>query len=733
MILARAQTRPGRPPHGRRTDVQGLRAFAVLVVFLEHLLKWPSGGFVGVDIFFVISGFLITGLLLKEYAATGGISFWGFYRARIKRIIPAATLVIAVTVGVSHILFLTNRSASVLQDGIWSFFFSANWRFAAEGTDYFAAGQAVSPLQHYWSLSVEEQFYFVWPWLLLAVLAVVGRFHRGLDDRSRRWSAGIAIGIIIAVSFAWAMVQSTENPTVAYFSTFTRAWELGAGALLAVVAPVFSGMSAVVRSLLAWSGIGAMTASVFLLSDSTPFPAPGALLPTLGAAAVLASGVGEQARFIAPLTNPVSRYIGDISYSLYLWHFPAVIFGAALFPDAGSAGYIGVVVVAFGVAALAYHLFEKPLHRSPLMNSRGNARRGTEWRDWVKEQLPVWKNMRWVGLGATVVSVAVIGTLVYALPPTVATDLLYGRAQPPAALAVPEPAASAPSAVGSGDAAEVPSASGAGPQQQALTAKISAALQATSWPEGFENSFNQGGWPEEIERCAEPIRILGDDCIWGDGDRLAIILGDSTSVAYTSALRDILNANGFRVQGFAMNGCEYSDTVINNASVADFCPTRKQDAVDAITTKKPDLVFVTNAHVQHTPLGASDPLTGPEWISTLQSGVEKFSASAGKVVFLAPAPADVNVSECYTALTSPSDCAGSVTASHKKYSAADETVAAALGGVAVESASWFCVQDLCPAFVEETPTKGDRLHVAPRYVDIIEPAMEEALRAAGIF
>lgn len=148
---------------GFRADIQGLRALAVVVVFADHLWRWPTGGFVGVDIFFVLSGFLITGILLREWEQTSKISFLNFYVRRLKRLMPAAILVIAVSVGLGWLVFYSDGARSITQDGIWAGLFAANWRFIREGTDYFALDGPTSPMQHYWSLSVEEQFYFVTP------------------------------------------------------------------------------------------------------------------------------------------------------------------------------------------------------------------------------------------------------------------------------------------------------------------------------------------------------------------------------------------------------------------------------------------------------------------------------------------------------------------------------------------------------------------------------------------
>ena len=241
----------GRPKAGPRRDIQGLRAFAVVAVVLDHLVDWPRGGFVGVDVFFVLSGFLITGLLLREHERTGRISFGDFYRRRVKRIVPAATIVIVATVVASWFVFTSARFGSTLGDAVYALLFAGNWRFALQSTDYFSA-QTTSPLQQYWSLGVEEQFYLVWPLLLLAVFAVMAR--RGGTARQARKVVGAVLGVVVLASFAWALYETAAVPDRAYFSTFSRTWELGVGALLAVAAPLLARLPGHVRPVLSWTG-----------------------------------------------------------------------------------------------------------------------------------------------------------------------------------------------------------------------------------------------------------------------------------------------------------------------------------------------------------------------------------------------------------------------------------------------------------------------------------------------
>ena len=200
---------PATRQHRSRRDIQGLRCIAVVAVVCNHLFGWPSGGFVGVDVFFVISGYLITGLLLREHRRSGHISFGGFYARRIKRIVPAAVLVLGVTVFVSWLLLGWSRTESTADDAVWSALFAGNWRFLLEGTNYFALGQQLSPLQHYWSLGVEEQFYLIWPWLLLLLFAAMGRLRR---PGAYSIVAGLAVAVVSAVSLYWALEQTRQQP-----------------------------------------------------------------------------------------------------------------------------------------------------------------------------------------------------------------------------------------------------------------------------------------------------------------------------------------------------------------------------------------------------------------------------------------------------------------------------------------------------------------------------------------
>ena len=352
-----------------RPDIEGLRAIAVLVVLFFHVgLPNFEGGFVGVDVFYVISGFLITGLLLREGQESGKVDLIRFYARRMRRLLPAALLVIVVTLIASAVIVTPLRLTEIAGDAAASALYVSNFRFALEATNYLAM-DAPSPLLHYWSLSVEEQFYLVWPLLLLLATRLL----------PLRFVGGFFVVLAVA-SFGLSLYWTDVSQAWAFFSPVTRGWELAAGALIAIgllrIPRRAPRPTAAVTVVL---GLALIVASVLLITTETPFPGVAALLPVLGAVLVIVGGVsGPTLPGRIVLANPISRYLGRISYSLYLWHWPILI----LVPIAMGSNEMSLRIALAGVAVilaiLSTELVERPFRRASFLaeRSRGSIQLG---------------------------------------------------------------------------------------------------------------------------------------------------------------------------------------------------------------------------------------------------------------------------------------------------------------------------------------------------------------------
>jgi peptidoglycan/LPS O-acetylase OafA/YrhL len=351
-----------------RVEVQALRAVAVGLVIGYHL--WPKaipGGFIGVDVFFVISGFLITSLLVRELERTDRISLTNFWARRARRILPAALVVIGVTAAATFLFVPVNLWSQYLGDLRASTLYVQNWHLAHAAVDYFAAEQSPSPVQHYWSLAVEEQFYVVWPVLLLVATLLT----RGRSAVTRRRALAGFIGVATLASVVYGIRHTAANPADAYFATTTRAWELGAGALLAL-APA-PRLIAPARAALSIAGLAAIAVAAGAFTTATQFPGAAALLPVLGAVAVIRAGAPGGRLTPTPLYGwaPV-QFLGGVSYSAYLWHWPLLILAPyVLHRDLTTSDRISVLMLTILIAWLSRTVLEDPIRTSRAIARRG--------------------------------------------------------------------------------------------------------------------------------------------------------------------------------------------------------------------------------------------------------------------------------------------------------------------------------------------------------------------------
>lgn len=687
--------RPEMAKRAFRADIQGLRAVAVLAVIADHLFSYPRGGFVGVDVFFVLSGFLITGHLVQELESKGRISFGQFYKRRVKRILPAAVLVVAVTWLLSSLVLSAARARDIGVDSIWAMLFSANWRFATSGTDYFEASGPVSPLRHYWSLAVEEQFYFVWPLLMVLVYFLV----RQSKDKLR--PALTTTMLIVAVaSFVWAIYETTASPSWAYFSTFSRAWELGVGALLAVTTVHLSRIPQHVRPILAYIGLGGLILSFLVVSADRLFPAPWAALPVISTAIVIASGTGGRPFHVVPLTNGPMSYVGNISYSLYLWHFPILVLLAAIL-DEGASYYSVALILTAGLSVASYHFVEQPL--------RGFSR--------AKLLGRVSKKMREPSKEKQVAGVAVLATLsaalvVFALQPS-------NPFQPSPLVVISAPIPNAVDAV----------------QKHGLAADVDAALAATAWPE-LSPSVDQLDDSKPLEEAQGCGTLNVDDpslCTFGD-DALPeiVVLGDSTGLTLLPTVRAAFGGE-YRIRTMSLPGCPIIDLDLRfkDAEKEGDCLLYRSAAIEQIKLTKPAFVLLTNTYSAALELKSAGGSVeaAKEWSTAISSLAKTLEEGGTRVLAVSPPPVGKQLEECATAMSAPADCVSRVPDIWNTIAKAESTAIGAQNYV--NTKEFFCnADDACPSYVGSTPTKRDAVHTTRQYAVLIADEFKTKVLAA---
>ena len=556
-----------------RPDIQGLRAVAVGAVLLYHA-NWSlfRGGFVGVDIFFVISGFLITGILLREAQSTGRIRLGDFYAKRARRILPAATIVLLATLVLTVLLLPQIRWESIALEAVASAAYVVNWVFAA-GTDYLNAEVAASPLQHFWTLAVEEQFYIVWPLVLVALLALLRpREREGMsadaaaDRRRARAMQGARIGVLLILvpSLVFSIFYTAVEPETAYFVTTTRLWELAIGAALAVFASQVERIPHWLGYTLGWAGLAAIVAAALFFSGAMPFPGYAALVPTLGAAAIIAGGMNGRAETGVGrlLTLKPMRWVGDISYSLYLWHWPLIVIGTYLLGGELRVRY-GLLIVAFAIlpAWLSYRFVENPFR---------------DW-SWVKTS-----TRRSLTAGAGLMAAtAVAASLVFIAPASMNPEYQAAAEDRIGAEALTDDFTNDDLASFTGAGAPVDVVEG-GFTPSAINAREDNTVV-------YELGCNRSS------RSATP-KI--DGCIFGDPDSdvSVVLIGDSHAANWSSPYIALAEKNGWKLRITSKASCGFSDVSQADRDGQEYTTCNKWAAtsLQQILTERPDLVVTAN-------------------------------------------------------------------------------------------------------------------------------------------
>ncbi|RPF20138.1 acyltransferase family protein [Myceligenerans xiligouense] len=674
---------PGAHP-GFRPDIEGLRAVAIGLVLLYHA-GWGivSGGFIGVDVFFVLSGFLITGLLIREVERTGRISLKEFYARRAKRLLPAAALVLAVSALVTWLTGSVVEWATFGGDIVAAAIYLVNWRLAERSVDYLAEGTSQSPVQHFWSLAVEEQFYIVWPLVLLAVVLIVRRTGIRL-----RPAMATGLALVAIPSLVWSVVATANLPAEAFFVTTTRLWELAIGAFVAVGAPLWAKVPVLAARILGWAGMAVIAACALVLDETAAWPGSLALLPTLATAAVVVSGSNGHAPRLLSARGMV--WIGGLSYSLYLWHWPLLIGATNLLGGIDAITGTLVVIGAILPAWLSLRLVENPIRRAPaLARSAG--------RTLV------------MGLVLTLVGVLAGFALVRGVPQveTVAEGEVQGAA------VLRQDGDGSRSGIEITDSVE------------AMTPQPVAAV------DDVPSAYDRGC---QVSQDA----VVPDYCEYGDpeGGRLVVLAGDSKALQWVDALDRIAKDEGWRLLVATKSSCGLYDAIPATEGPAyEACQQYNTALLGELVEMKPAAVIVSQRHSL-----AIDPVTGEPsrqamvegtaraWKTLVGAGIEVTTILDNPVpVGVAGGGVYKCVAENLDTLTACSfDRAEAVESSGAP---AQKAAAARVPEVkAVTVVDLFCDEKRCPAVIGNVLVYRQGSHVTNTYALSAVPILRERLR-----
>lgn len=669
----------GRPGGGFRAEIQALRAIAVLVVLLFHI--WPDslpGGYVGVDVFFVISGYLITSILFREFEANGRISVWNFYVRRIRRLLPAATLVLVAIALVTPLLPQTRWPDNV-QGIVASALYVQNWWLARQAVDYLAAESEPSMLTHFWSLSVEEQYYIFWPLLLM----LVGLLPAAWRSRPGRLFASLVIGVA-AASLVYSVWLTSHNPPLAYFSTLTRAWELGVGGILAVTVR-WRSLGQGFRDVLGWTGVAMIAIAALAYDRSTPFPGYAAALPVLGAAFVIAArdSNGLLSSYAWLKTRPF-QYFGDISYSLYLWHWPVIIVYGAL---SGRSPDLLDGLIIFGVSTALAHQ-SKNLVEDAFRHPRDGKDKEAAWKPFA------------LGAGCILLS---LGAAWAAPRPWRAADADVR----PMVAAAPTVASHPGAAVLSdGTRAEA----GAALLPEPATAR-------EDLPAPYRDRCLSRGSSKAVKVCEYGQR---------DGRRTVMLVGDTYAAQWQPALEEVAQANGWRLAVAAKTGCALGDVAPANSDGSAFeaCESWRADLVRKVDRMKPDLLLVAQAPSVRIRGHEGGKATAEALSGALQGFVAGRVQAGIPVAFLRSTP--MMGKDC----RDPGALAGCKRPRKRALVDPDPVLVAAsrLEGVPVlDLTDGICLADACPAVVGNVVVYRGAAHLTATYARTLGPALARAL------
>ena len=701
-----------------RADVEGLRGLAVVVVVLFHAnLAGLVGGFIGVDVFFVISGFLISGLLLRERERTGRIGMLQFYARRIRRLLPAAIVALIATLVVALNVVAPLDRPTVGLDGGAAALSIANIRFALAEGDYFASVGAPSPFLHFWSLAIEEQFYLVWPALFLLVA------RRG--DLRRRLT--VTLVAVVALSFAANLVVTDIAANWAFYSLPTRAWELGLGGLLAIGADQLARVPGRIVGLAGWVGLGAIVAATLTFDSSLPWPGAAAVLPAIGTVAILAGGGRAwgpgRLLAVAPL-----RWLGRISYSLYLVHWPILVLAPiAIGTELDGVTRLGLVGLSVAAAVVSWALIETPF-RSGLPSLALRPRRTLS-----------------VGMSA------ILAVVIVAAIPSFGAGSIEAANPPPGTVEASEepwPTDDWPSAPPEPTVSPDPSAGPSDPTSPSASPSPRPSPTPTPAPTPRPDKANHGPLPADVKPAlgqarADEERLRRDgclafepatiprDCVYGvrDAAYTVALVGDSHAAQWFGALERLARHEGWRVVTFVKVACPFIDMrVWNIALKREYreCAAFNEATISRLEAIKPDLTLVSMSRFATRPLRDADDTVAAKGAAVGRM-IERLP---GRTMLIVDTPyAKIDVPGCLSAHRNDVDACSipAWVAFTDRLGDVEAVAAKASGAGLIDLTSRICLGRPCPVVVNGMIVFRDHSHLTATFSRSLAPALGAAI------
>ena len=722
-----------------RPDVEGLRSMAVLLVLVYHAkFGIVSGGFIGVDVFFVLSGYLITGLLLRELATTGTVSLANFWARRARRLLPASGVVLLATLVAGRFMLDGLSQGELARDAIAACLFVANIRFWKVGTDYLSEGLRESPLLHFWSLAVEEQFYLVWPGLLMLLVRVA---------RLSRRTLGAVIGVMWVVSFAACVKLTHDSQPWAFFMLPARAWELLTGAALALAGGRLLRANRQLVAMLGWLGLGVILACSVQFSQATSFPGYAALLPVVATMLVLNAGPAPDGPALILRTKPM-QWVGARSYAIYLWHFPMLVLVGAKWGESGRidalpvATRIALLLGSVGLAAVSYHFIENPVRHSRGLSAV--PARSLVMGAWVAiigvgGAALLLHNPPSLSAGGEVAAPTLVvdaGALVTTTAAPVSTATTVAADASTTTVAVATTTTTTTAAIAVADASKDNPAALA-PLIAANLPVLTEAVNTSKVPSNLTPGLNSAR--DDLPQVYDNGCILdvGDNspkqCIYGDanGGVTIVLFGDSHAAEWMPALHKVSVANGWRLVVHVKKACPDAEIPTDKDPNGTDCAVWRRDVIGLIGGLQPDLVIMSS--YRYKQVGAAsgrDPDT--VWQEGIDLTVSKVRPLTTHLLLLGDSPTPKeDIPSCLAGnLSNVAQCMDSRDGAVRPARlAVERDVARKYDADFVPTSDWLCTDAACPVIVGNVLMYRDNSHITATAAELLSPYLEAAVKS----